>query len=419
MDFNRFNTKKLLSLIAVIAIMVMAITHVADIIKWVRVGLGVLSPFIIGGAIAFVLNVPMRFFEEKVFPRFSKFKGKKIKKLERPLAIFFSFLIVFVTLTLVVSIVIPQIVEAIGLFASNIPGYVNTLTDWSQDFIRTHDWVSNLIPNEWEEYLTDDKKLQSEANKFVDTKKIESFFTTLSTTIGATFGATLGFVSSFLGQLANFFIGLFFAIYILANKEELQKQMNKGLYAFFGRNQAIYAVHVGQVAYSKFYSFITGQMAEAVILGVLCFIGMSLFRFPYAMMISVLIGFANLIPIAGTLIAGAIGSLIIASIDPLKGALFLVFLIILQQFEGNIIYPRVVGGSVGLPALWTLVAITLGGTLMGLIGMLTFVPLGATIYTIFTEIVNTRLYSKGIEEDSSELMTGLPEGIVSYNKKEE
>lgn len=233
MDFNRFNTKKLLSLIAVIAIMVMAITHVADIIKWVRVGLGVLSPFIIGGAIAFVLNVPMRFFEEKVFPRFSKFKGKKIKKLERPLAIFFSFLIVFVTLTLVVSIVIPQIVEAIGLFASNIPGYVNTLTAWSQDFIRTHDWVGNLIPNEWEEYLTDDKKLQSEANKFVDTKKIESFFTTLSTTIGATFGATLGFVSSFLGQLANFFIGLFFAIYILANKEELQKQMNKGLYAFF------------------------------------------------------------------------------------------------------------------------------------------------------------------------------------------
>lgn len=415
MDLNRLNIKKLLSLVAVIAFMIMAITHLGDILKWVQVSLGVLSPFLIGGAIAFVINVPMRFFEEKVFFKIRYFKNDKLKKVERPLAMFLSFLIVFATLTLVVSIVIPQIVEAVGLFGSNIPSYIKTLTSWSKDFIHTHSWASDIIPNEWEVYLTDDSKLQGEAAKLIDTQKIESFLTSLYSTIGA----TVGFVSSFIGQLANFFIGIFFAIYILANKEELHKQMNKGLYAFFGKNQAVYAVHIGQVAYSKFHSFITGQMAEAMILGVLCFIGMSIFRFPYAMMISVLIGFANLIPIAGALIAGAIGSLLIASVDPLKGMLFLVFLIALQQFEGNIIYPRVVGGSVGLPALWTLVAITLGGTLMGLIGMLTFVPLGATVYTIFTEIVNTRLQNKGIKSDSSELMTGLPEGVAAYQTSEE
>lgn len=415
MDLNRFNTKKILSLVVVVVLIIAGITHLGDIVGWVKVALGVLSPFIIGGAIAFVINVPMRFFEEKVFTRFKGFKEGRFNKLKRPLAMFLSFLIVFATLTLVVSTVIPQIVEAVGLFASNIPDYINTLTVWTKDFIKTHEWSRHIIPNEWEAYLTNDTKLQTEAEKLIDPKKIEAFFTSLTSTIGA----TVGFVSSFLGQVANFFIGLFFAIYILANKEELQKQMNKGLYAFFGRNQAVYTVHIGQVAYSKFHSFITGQMAEAVILGVLCFIGMSLFRFPYATMISVLIGFSNLIPIAGALIAGTIGSLLIASVDPLKGLLFLVFLVILQQFEGNIIYPRVVGGSVGLPALWTLVAITLGGTLMGLIGMLTFVPLGATIYTVFTEIVNSRLSSKGIKEDSMEVMTGLPYGISPYKSKDE
>ena len=149
-------------------------------------------------------------------------------------------------------------------------------------------------------------------------------------------------------------------------------------------------------------------------MGILCFIGMSILRLPYVTMVSVLIGFANLIPIVGALLAGIVSSLLIMSVDPMKGLIFLVFLVILQQFEGNIIYPRVVGGSVGLPAIWTLVAITLGGTLMGLVGMLTFVPLGATIYTLISELVAHKLEVKGINEASSELKTGLPAGVAPY-----
>ncbi len=145
---------------------------------------------------------------------------------------------------------------------------------------------------------------------------------------------------------------------------------------------------------------------------------MTILGMPYTTMVSVLIGFANLIPIVGALLAGLVSSLLIMSVDPMKGLIFLIFLVILQQFEGNIIYPRVVGGSVGLPAIWTLVAITLGGTLMGLVGMLTFVPLGATIYTLISELVEYKLKERGIDETSSELRTGLPVGETHYTPSE-
>jgi len=392
LDFNQWSTKKILSLVVVVVLLIFALLHILDIIDWVKMVLGILTPFIIGASIAFVINVPMRFFEEKVF---SRIKNRKFKKFERPVAIILSFLIVLFTVSAVVSIVIPQVVNAIVLFANNIPHYVNVINDWAGEVLDNNQWLKDLLPADFEKRLLSDKEWQNNIKEFLNQDRITSFFTTVGSTIGATFG----FVTSVFGQVTNIVIGFFFAIYILANKELLHVQTRMGVYAFFAKRQAVGIMHVGQVAYQKFYSFI---------------IGMSILRLPYVTMVSVLIGFANLIPIVGALLAGIVSSLLIMSVDPMKGLIFLVFLVILQQFEGNIIYPRVVGGSVGLPAIWTLVAITLGGTLMGLVGMLTFVPLGATIYTLISELVAHKLEVKGINEASSELKTGLPAGVAPY-----
>ena len=407
MDFNQWSTKKILSLVVVVVLLIFALLHILDIIDWVKMVLGILTPFIIGASIAFVINVPMCFFEEKVF---SRIKNRKFKKFERPVAIIVSFLIVLFTVSAVVSIVIPQVVNAIVLFANNIPHYVNVINDWAGEVLDNNQWLKDLLPDDFEKRLLSDKEWQNNIKEFLNQDRITSFFTTVGSTIGATFG----FVTSVFGQVTNIVIGFFFAIYILANKELLHVQTRMGVYAFFAKRQAVGIMHVGQVAYQKFYSFITGQMTEAVILGTLCFIGMTILGMPYTTMVSVLVGFASLIPIVGALVAGVVSSLLIMSVDPMKGLIFLIFLVILQQFEGNIIYPRVVGGSVGLPAIWTLVAITLGGTLMGLIGMLTFVPLGATIYTLISELVAHKLEAKGINEASSELKTGLPAGVAPY-----
>lgn len=410
MDFNQWSTKKILSLVVIVVLLIFALLHLMDIIDWVKMVLGILTPFIIGASIAFVINVPMRFFEEKAFRHI---KNPKFKKVERPVSIILSFLIVLVTVSAVVSIVIPQVVNAIVLFANNIPHYVTVISNWLEDILEKNQWLKDLLPDDYEAKFQN-QEWQKNLKEFLNQDRITAFFTTVGTTIGATFG----FVTSVFGQVANIVIGFFFAIYILANKELLHVQSRMGIYAFFGKKQAIRIVHVGQVAYQKFYSFITGQMTEAVILGVLCFIGMTILGMPYTTMVSVLIGFANLIPIVGALLAGLVSSLLIMSVDPMKGLIFLIFLVILQQFEGNIIYPRVVGGSVGLPAIWTLVAITLGGTLMGLVGMLTFVPLGATIYTLISELVEYKLKERGIDETSSELRTGLPVGETHYTPSE-
>lgn len=408
MDLNRLNTKRILSMVALITVMILAIVHVMDILQWAKTAVALLTPFFLGGAIAFIVNVPMRFLEEKLFV---KIEYPWFKKSERTIALLLSLTIIFALFSLVAVVVVPQLIDALTLFVSSLPKYAEQLNMVISKLPDPDGKLQGLV------HAIDSASPSEIQRKILDFFNIKNVTQALSETLTATLSTTFGVVTSIFAKVINFVLAACFALYALAKKEDLARQVRKIIYAFFGKRQAAYVVHLGQVAYAKFFNFITGQFTEAVILGVLCFIGMHIFRFPYAGMISVLVGFCNMIPIAGAFIGGSVGFLLILSMDPMKALLFLVFLVVLQQFEGNIIYPRVVGGSVGLPAIWTLVAITLGGTLLGLIGMLTFVPLCATLYTITTEIVNARLEMKDITADSAELKTGLPAGVPPYKGK--
>ena len=233
----------------------------------------------------------------------------------------------------------------------------------------------------------------------LDWNKITSFIQNGATNvISSTFNAAASVVNGTI----NFFLGLIFAFYLLSQKEKLMVQTKRFLYAFFPEKKMDSILRVGSLANKTFSNFISGQCTEAVILGVLCFIGMSVFRFPYALMISVLVGFMSLIPIFGAFIGVAIGAFLILMVSPLKALWFVVFFIVLQQVEGNLIYPRVVGNSIGLPAIWVLVAVIVGGSAMGILGMILFIPLCSVLYALLREAVPKKLSEKGLERNETE-----------------
>ena len=305
-------------------------------------------------------------------------------------------------MSLVVRIVVPQLIESISLLVSTIPGYVDYLTNFLSEYENDSEAIANFV-----------KQIESISPQTLEqyTMNWLNDQVTAHALLSSAFMSTVGIVSSVAAGVINFFVAFVFAIYILGSKEKLAVQARKICFAFFNRMHAAYLVHVAQVSFAKMYSFITGQLTEAVILGSLCTIGMIIFRLPYAGMIGVLTGFCALIPIFGAFIGGAVGALLIFTVSPIKALTFVIFLVILQQIEGNFIYPKVVGSSVGLPAMWTLFAITIGGALMGLIGMMLFVPLCAIVFFLFTEIVAGRLKKNNISPDDEMIQYGLKEEI--------
>ena len=394
MDLNKMTLKRFLLVIFLSALVVYSVFNMPAASGLIKKGVGLLQPFLIGAVIAFVLNVPLRFFEDFVF---KKIKNEKFKKYERMLSIFLSIVMVWAIVILVISVVLPQLIDSITLLVSNIPSYLEK--------------VSGLLKKIPDESGTINKYI-SDLNHITPSnveKAVRHFaFNGSSTkTVLSTAMSTLGIVSSVFTVLLDLVIAFVFSIYILTHKERLARQARQICYAFFDKVYAEYIIHVFQVSFSKFYNFITGQLTEAVILGVLCTIGMLLLHFPYALMIGVLTGFCALIPIVGALIGGIVGTLLILTVSPAKALGFLVFLTVLQQIEGHVIYPHVVGGSVGLPSMWTLFAITIGGTLMGLVGMLIFVPICAAIYFLFAEFVHARLSNKDISLEGPEIVEGL------------
>ncbi|MBQ7755957.1 MAG: AI-2E family transporter, partial [Oscillospiraceae bacterium] len=209
---------------------------------------------------------------------------------------------------------------------------------------------------------------------------------------GGILGSTFTFITSFFGGIVNFVLGLIFAVYILSNKEGLKFTFKKILKAWFPDNQTNKLFHICDVANNIFAKFVVGQFTEAIILGTLCMLGMLIFRFPYAGMVGALVGITALIPVVGGFIGAGVGAFMIMMEDPIKAVLFVIYIIILQQIEGNLIYPKVVGSSVGLPAMWVLAAVTIGGGLAGVVGMLVGVPIASTIYYLLRENVNSHYY---------------------------
>lgn len=334
--------------------------------------MAIISPFIIGAALAFVLNMPMNFIENKLFKKWTSKPG-----LKRAISLLISLVIVSAIIAFVVILIIPNFFEAIKSLIQGIPVLVEKLRKYPEiakqldkiydtyAITNTHDLVVKLKP-----YL---------AKNGLDI--LNNVFFGISTV----FSVVLSFVVSFT-----------FAIYLLFSKETLRRQFTELAYVFFSGKTANKILIFFKVAYEKFYSFFKGQFIEAFMLGFMCFIGMYLLKMPNAATVSVLIGFGALIPLVGAILGAALGALIILIESFSKAIMFVIFIIVLQQFDGNVTYPRIVGSSVGLPSIWVLVAVTIGAALSGIVGMLIFVPIFATIYELLYRYKEKKLKDKNI-----------------------
>ncbi len=335
--------------------------------------LKLLSPFFIGAGIAFILNVLLKVWEEKALKRV-RFQ----KSVKRGIAILLTFVSVFLVVFIVVWMVFPQLVDAGESIAEQIPVAWANAERYINENIEEDTQIGVMLT----EISKNGEKLIAELTDY------------LKNSSGHILSTTVDVVSGTFGMLVNLFLGLIFAIYILAQKEKLKGQMIQVVKAFLPERVSKKIFEICSLTQDTFQKFVTGQCLEAVILGVIFFIAMSIFRMPYALPISVLIMLTALIPIFGAFIGCIVGTVMILVTNPVQAIGFVVLFLVLQQLEGNLIYPHVVGNSVGLPSIWVFVAVLIGGKMFGVVGMLVFIPICSVIYVLFRDEVKKRLRKK-------------------------
>lgn len=368
-------TKKIvtaLGLISFTVIMLGVAMNFGSVCKWFVNLVEVFMPFILGIVLAFFLNVPMKFCERRIF------KKKQFEKMRRTLSILLTLIFVFGIISAVVALIVPQLSKTIGSIVQAVPEAVQSLNAWQKGLAERFPQSADTI-----------NKVNLSSEKILN--EVMDFLNRWVNDSGA---SAMAKVSGTLGNVVNLFIGLIFSIYILAQKEKLKSQTRHLLEAYFKPSVSENIWKVGKLTSVTFQKFISGQCLEACILGTMFFITMSIFRFPYALLISVLIAVTALIPIWGAFIGCIVGCFLIAVVNPMQALGFLILFLVLQQVEGNLIYPHVVGGSIGLPSIWVLAAVTVGGKLYGIVGMILFIPICSVLYTLLKENVRSRLIKK-------------------------
>ena len=372
MEKNNKDLKKGLILILVAIIGYWAINNLDIIGNVFKTIFSILFPFILGGCLAFILNIPMTFFEKK-FSKIKKINNKQQKnKGLRIVSIIFAIIVIVLVLALVIRLIVPELIEVVKVLIDNIPYCIEELT--------------NFIENHVDGTLDINSMIQG-----IDTEEIKN---QIMSFIPNVVTSSISIVGGIVGGISKFIIALIFAIYILIDKEKLKKQATKVLHAYLSTEKANKIVSVGSITSNIFKKFFTVQCLEATILGTLCVIGMLILRIPYAVPIGVLIGVTALIPIVGAFIGVIVGVILIVAVNPVKVIVFVLFVLILQQIEGNLIYPRVVGNSLGLPGMWVLFAVTIGGGLGGILGMLVSVPIATVFYTLIKKDVNKKINNR-------------------------
>ena len=351
---------------------------VLDVLKTIG---QIIFPFILGGAIVFVINVPMSFLEKKIFENVKK-ENKAARKLARPVSLLLTIVLVVGVIALVMIGVIPQLTKTMGSLMINITDFIPQIKIWIRDFFHDNREIMKLV----------------DQVQFKPDQAIRWGISLLGNGAGNMMNTTMSAVGSVVSGLATFFIAFSFACYVLFQKEKLHVQIRKVLFAFLPKQKADAFLKVCSLTYRTFANFLTGQCLEAVILGCMFVVTLSILRMPYALLIGVLIAFTALIPIFGAFIGCAVGSFLIFMVSPKQAIIFIIVYLVLQQIEGNLIYPHVVGESVGLPSIWVLAAVTIGGNLMGIVGMLVFIPLLSVVYTIFRKVVYQRLKKRHIKQ---------------------
>ena len=342
------------------------------------VALGAASPLIIGGVIAYVANILMTFYERGFFV---KSKKPWVGKIRRPTCMALAFVTVIAAVAWMFSTVLPELGKCVEMIIASLPGALSKGYAWLDERIALTEMLRDMnlaVPGadfDWKTAITNALSL-------------------VMTGVGGVVGAAASAVSSVLSTVVTLFLGIVFAIYLLAGKEKLAVQFTRLGQTYLGGRFTDRVLYVLRVVNDSFHAFIVGQCTEALILGAMCFIGMMVFGFKNALTISIMVGFTALIPIAGSYIAGAAGAFMLFVESPMSALLFVIYLVILQQIEGNLVFPRVVGSSIGLPGVWVLAAVTIGGGVMGIPGMLIGVPLASAAYRLLVRDVQAR--EKGI-----------------------
>lgn len=380
---NKKTMKFILMIVAFGILLNWILNHITDFAGIVDNIYKLTAPFLIGACLAFVVNTVLRPLEKLWGKVPEKKRTRLFDKAKRPVCLAFSTLIVFGAVFAILFMIIPQLVETVSSFAAKLPDYVknvNELVDKFYAFLASHNINLPSIEFNW-------SKVSSFLDKFVN-NYADSFINT-----------TVDITTSIVTAIVNIIIALFFSLYLLAQKEKIGRNLRKFLYAVRPKKKAEKIVDFVHMTSDTFTRFVTGQLLEAFIIGILCFIGMMIFKFPYAAMISVLIGFTALIPVFGAFIGTTVGAILILLVDPMKAVWFVVFILVLQQIETNLIYPKVVGKSVGLPGILVLVSVTIGGSAFGVVGMLFSVPVCTVLYCVFQSFIAKKLKGKEVPQD--------------------
>ena len=366
--------KDIIIIISYIALVIFALVNFSKIFTFLGKVISIFSPFLLGIILAFVLNVLNNFIEKKIF---GKIKPSKIwNKIKRPLCITLSLILVFLTIFFVMNLLIPQLKNSASLFTDTLPAYKEDIIGILNKFD-----IDESTVNKVGEYLDNFGKVITDYIKG-NSKDVITVTTEVAT--------------SLIAIISKAVIAIVFAIYIIAQKETLKRQFNKLMSAYLKPRTVNRINKYASMANTTFSNFVTGQCLEALIFGSLCFLGMLILRLPYATTIAVLLGFTALIPVFGAFIGTFLGAFLILMISPIKAIIFVVFILVLQQIEGNLIYPKVVGKSVGLPGIWVLLSVTIGASVGGILGMLIATPLCSLLYILLRQAVNDRINSNKI-----------------------
>ena len=381
MNISDEAVKKIRGLIIFAAIIIACFWKYDVVISVLAFIFHVIFPFVLGGAIAFVLNVPMNFIQRHLFPEDKIEKRKVIKKLARPLSMLIVLFCVIGIIVLVMFVLIPQLGNTFANLGNSIQAFIPKIQKWAETLFHDNKEIMNWVNH-----------LEFDWNKIMN-----AGINFLKNGAGSVLDSTIMAAKSIVSGIATFFIAFVFAIYILLQKEKLSIQAKKVLFAFVRKGRAEATLEVLSLTYNTFSSFLTGQCVEAIILGCMFVITMSILRLPYALLVGIVIAFTALIPIFGAFIGCVVGAFLIFMVDPIKALIFIILFLILQQIEGNLIYPHVVGSSVGLPSIWVLAAVSIGGSLMGVVGMLIFIPIVSVVYALFREVVYLKLKQRKID----------------------
>lgn len=392
-NLSKENVKKICGIILFTVVIFIAVQNYEKVFTAIGFVWGIMSPFILGAVIAFILNIPMRSIEKRLFKNAVKeIKNEDgtvtrvRKKYVRPASLVITLMLVALIIAAVVLIVVPQIGATTKELIKTAEAFFPKAQQWAEELFRGNQniyaWIENL--------------------KFDIDKIITEIINFLKNGVGDAVTVTFTAAKAVVSGITSFVIGLIFACYILAKKETLSRQVNMLMRAALPEKAVGKITHIAKLSNSTFSSFIAGQCIEALILGTMFFITLSIMRMPYPLLISVLIAFTALIPVFGAFIGCIVGAFLIVMVSPVKALIFVITFLVLQQIEGNFIYPKVVGSSVGLPSLWVLAAVTIGSSLMGVAGMLFFIPLTSVIYTLLKEWTYKRLAEKKPAADITE-----------------